>query len=142
VHVSIDEARDDERAGRVEGLHSFVFAQPRDHSVADGDVDVEPLAREDGEHAAAANDEVGRLVAARNGEPARQITRLRYGFSLLTTILCSMTVQLVIAYAALWATLLNALLVRARVVPLHCANCGKPFERRELGGRVCTCERS
>jgi hypothetical protein len=53
-----------------------------------------------------------------------------------------MNMQLMIAYAALWATLLNALLVRARVVPLHCANCGMPFERRELGAAVCTCERS
>jgi hypothetical protein len=142
VHVSVDEARDDERAGRIEGLYPFVFAEPRDHSVADCNVDLEPLAREDGEHASAANDEVGRLVAARHGKPARQITRLRYRFSLLTTILCSMTVQLVIAYAALWATLLNALLVRARVSPVRCANCGQPFERRELGARVCTCERS
>ena len=140
--MSIDEARDDECAGRVEGLYPFVLAQPRYHSVAHGDVDLEPLAREDGENASAANDEICRLVAACNGEPARQITRLRYRFFLLTTILCSMTVQLVIAYAALWATLLNALLVRARVSPVRCANCGQPFERRELGGRVCTCDRS
>ena len=53
-----------------------------------------------------------------------------------------MTVELVLAYAALWATLLNALLVRARVVPALCATCGEPFERRELGGSVCTCARS
>jgi hypothetical protein len=52
-----------------------------------------------------------------------------------------MTTQLVIAYAALWATLMKALFVRARVAPAHCSNCGEPFERRELGGRVCTCER-
>jgi hypothetical protein len=53
-----------------------------------------------------------------------------------------MTMQLLIAYAALWATLLNALLVRARIAPVRCASCGQPFERRELGGIVCTCERS
>lgn len=53
-----------------------------------------------------------------------------------------MTVQLVLAYAALWATLLNALLVRARVAPALCASCRKPFERRELGGSVCTCNRT
>ena len=49
--------------------------------------------------------------------------------------------QLAIAYAALAATLLNALLVRARFSPALCANCGEPFERRELGGSVCTCDR-
>ena len=141
VHVRVDEARNDVRAVGVERLRALVLAEAGDHPVAHRDVDLEPLAREDGEHASAANDEVGRLVAACNGEPARQITRLRYRFSLLTTILCSMTVQLVIAYAALWATLLNALLVRARVSPVRCANCGQPFERRELGGRVCTCDR-
>jgi hypothetical protein len=53
-----------------------------------------------------------------------------------------MTMQIVIAYAALCATLTNALLVRARVAPVRCANCGEPFERRELGGTVCSCERS
>ena len=52
-----------------------------------------------------------------------------------------MTLQLVIVYAALWATLLKALLVRARVAPALCANCGERFERSELGQRVCTCDR-
>jgi hypothetical protein len=52
-----------------------------------------------------------------------------------------MNVQLVLAYAALSATLLNALLVRARITPVLCARCGEPFERRELGGSVCTCDR-
>ena len=120
--MRVDEARHDVRAVGVERLGALVLAESRDHSVADGDVDVEPLAREDGEHAAAAHDEVGRLVASGDREPARQITHLRYPFSLLTPILCSMTMQLVIAYAALWATLLNALLVRARIVPAQCAN--------------------
>jgi hypothetical protein len=53
-----------------------------------------------------------------------------------------MNMQLLLAYAALGATLLNALLVRARVAPALCANCGEPFERRELGGSVCSCHRS
>jgi len=53
-----------------------------------------------------------------------------------------MTLQLLIVYAALWATLLNALLVRARVAPALCARCGERLERRELGQRVCTCKRS
>ena len=52
-----------------------------------------------------------------------------------------MTVQLLIVYAALWASLLNALLVRARVAPAMCANCGERLERSELGQRVCTCDR-
>jgi len=53
-----------------------------------------------------------------------------------------MNVQLGLAYAALAATLFNALLVRARMSPPHCAHCGRPFERKELGGRVCTCKRA
>ena len=72
VHVRVDEARDDEAPGGVERLAAVVGAEPGDRSVDDGDVDVEPLAREDGEHTAAADDEVGRLVAARDREPARE----------------------------------------------------------------------
>ena len=142
VHVRVDEARDDVRAVGVERLRPLVLAEAGDHPVADCDVDVQPLAGEHRQDPAPADDQVGRLVPARHRQPAGQITRLRYEFSPLTAILCSMTVQLVIAYAALWATLMNALLVRARVTRPHCAHCGKPFERRELGGRVCTCDRS
>jgi hypothetical protein len=50
-----------------------------------------------------------------------------------------MTAQLVVAYAVLWATLLKALLARARVIPGECARCGLFFERRELGQPICRC---
>jgi hypothetical protein len=44
-----------------------------------------------------------------------------------------------LVYVLLWATLMRALLVRARILPPTCARCGLPFERRALGERVCTC---
>jgi hypothetical protein len=44
-----------------------------------------------------------------------------------------------VAYLFLWATLMRALLVKARVLPPTCARCGRRYERRELGERVCTC---
>jgi hypothetical protein len=43
-------------------------------------------------------------------------------------------------YVFLWATLMRALLVRAHILPQTCGRCGLPFERRELGQRVCACE--
>ena len=52
-----------------------------------------------------------------------------------------MTVQLMVGYAALWVTLFKALLARARVIPAECKRCGQLFERRELGGTICTCDR-
>jgi len=45
----------------------------------------------------------------------------------------------VIGYVLLWATLMRALLVRARVLPPTCARCGRRYERRALGEQVCTC---
>jgi len=50
-----------------------------------------------------------------------------------------MTAQLVVAYAVLWAVLLKGLLTRARVIPAECTRCGRLFERRELGGAICSC---
>jgi len=47
---------------------------------------------------------------------------------------------LIVAYALLWATLMRALLVRARVLPATCARCGLPYERATLGARVCSCD--
>ncbi len=64
VHVRVDEAGDDVRAADVERLRPFVVAQAGDVAVTDSDVHLEPLAREDREHAAALDDEVGRLVPA------------------------------------------------------------------------------
>lgn len=52
-----------------------------------------------------------------------------------------MTAQLIVGYAALWATLVKALLARARVIPGQCARCGFAFERRALGQRICACDR-
>jgi hypothetical protein len=36
-------------------------------------------------------------------------------------------------------TLIQALLVAARVVPPSCGRCGVQLERRKLGERVCRC---
>jgi hypothetical protein len=48
---------------------------------------------------------------------------------------------LVIPYLAFWATLMRALFVRAQLLPPTCARCGRQFERRALGDRICTCRR-
>jgi hypothetical protein len=39
----------------------------------------------------------------------------------------------------LWATLMRALLVRARLLPATCARCGRQLERRALGEPICSC---
>jgi hypothetical protein len=44
-----------------------------------------------------------------------------------------------LGYVLLWATLMRALLVKARLLPPTCARCGRPFERRHLGDPVCRC---
>ena len=72
VHVRIDEARHDVAAGRVQRLLALVLAESRDVAVDDRDVGLEPLAREGREDPAAADDEVGRLIAARDGETPRK----------------------------------------------------------------------
>jgi hypothetical protein len=46
------------------------------------------------------------------------------------------------SYALLWATLMRALLVKARVLPATCGRCGLPFERHALGQPVCSCRSS
>ena len=43
-----------------------------------------------------------------------------------------MSAPFLAAYAFLWATLMRALLVKARVLPATCARCGRLFERRPL----------
>jgi hypothetical protein len=50
-----------------------------------------------------------------------------------------MPTWLLLPYLVLWATLMRALLVRAKIVPPTCARCGLRFERRELGESVCSC---
>jgi hypothetical protein len=51
----------------------------------------------------------------------------------------SMTAQLLVLYAVLWATLMKALLVRYEIIPASCSRCGQVFERRSLGEPVCRC---
>ena len=53
-----------------------------------------------------------------------------------------MSGQLVMLYVFLWATLMRALLVKARVLPRRGARrCGLAYERRMLGESVCHCHR-
>src|SRR5436190_21546515 len=66
--MGVDEAGHDVTAGGVEHLTAVVLPEPGHEPVAEGDVGVQPLAGEDGEHAAAADDEVGRLAAPRDGD--------------------------------------------------------------------------
>jgi hypothetical protein len=51
-----------------------------------------------------------------------------------------MSAPFFIAYVLLWATLMRALLVKARLLPATCARCGRLFERSSLGQPVCTCD--
>ena len=53
----------------------------------------------------------------------------------------SMNAQMIVGYAVLWVVLIKALFMRARVIPAECSRCGRVFERRELGGAICTCSR-
>jgi hypothetical protein len=86
MHVCVDEPGDDVRAVRVERLGTVVLAEPGDYAVADGHVDLEPLACEDREHSATTDDEIRRLVPARHGETAGEITRPRHQVCLLESI--------------------------------------------------------
>ena len=50
-----------------------------------------------------------------------------------------MSGQLFLPYMVLWASLMRALLVRARIAPQLCARCGLKLERSELGETICHC---
>jgi len=50
-----------------------------------------------------------------------------------------MSGHLLIWYVFLWATLMRALLVKARILPLTCTRCGLVLERRVLGETICSC---
>lgn len=50
-----------------------------------------------------------------------------------------MSGQLLLPYMVLWASLMRALLVRARIAPQLCARCGLKLERSELGETICSC---
>ena len=71
--MRVDEARHDVAARRVEHLVAVIVAEAGDVAVDDRHVRLEPLAREDREHAPAANDELGGLVAAGHGEPSCEV---------------------------------------------------------------------
>jgi hypothetical protein len=73
VQVCVDEARNDVATRRVHCLAALVLAEPGDPAVHDRHVGLEPLAREDREHAAAAHDEVGGLVSTGDGETAGEV---------------------------------------------------------------------
>ena len=53
----------------------------------------------------------------------------------------SMNAQMIVGYAVLWFVLIKALFIRARVIPAECPRCGRLYERRELGGVICSCGR-
>jgi hypothetical protein len=46
---------------------------------------------------------------------------------------------LTLPYFVLWATLMRALFVRARLAPPTCARCGLRLERQRIGEPVCSC---
>jgi len=48
-------------------------------------------------------------------------------------------VTLIAPYAMLWLVLMQALLVRARVLAPTCSRCGLKLERDRLGERICAC---
>jgi len=48
-----------------------------------------------------------------------------------------MSGQLLLPYMALWASLLRALLVQARIAPPLCGRCGRKLERSQLGETIC-----
>jgi hypothetical protein len=52
-----------------------------------------------------------------------------------------MSTEMLVGYAVLWVVLIKAVFARAQVIPAECPRCGRLFERRELGGAICTCER-
>ena len=52
-----------------------------------------------------------------------------------------MNAQMIVGYAVVWVVLMKALFTRARLIPAECPRCGHAFERRELGGTICSCSR-
>jgi hypothetical protein len=64
---------------------------------------------------------------------------LRLNPGLLAADTEGMSSQLFVPYMVLWATLMRALLVRARIAPPLCARCGMKLERSTLGEAICRC---
>ena len=73
VHVRVDEAGHDVPPRRVDPLAAVVAPEAGDPAVDHGDVALEPLAGEDRQHPPARDDEIRRLVAAGDGDPAREV---------------------------------------------------------------------
>jgi uncharacterized Zn finger protein (UPF0148 family) len=46
---------------------------------------------------------------------------------------------LVLPELVIFASLAQALLVSAKILPPSCARCGLPLERKRLGERICGC---
>ena len=69
VHVCIDKAGHEIGIGHVDALVSLIVAEADHVAVFDGDVDVEPFLREDREHVAAGQHQVGRFVTPRYCDP-------------------------------------------------------------------------
>jgi uncharacterized Zn finger protein (UPF0148 family) len=49
---------------------------------------------------------------------------------------------LVLAYFVFWAALVQALLVRAELLPPACGRCGLKLTRKHLGDAICSCDRN
>jgi hypothetical protein len=47
--------------------------------------------------------------------------------------------QFFVPYLVLWAALMRALLVRAKIAPSLCGRCGLKLERSQLGETICSC---
>ena len=71
--MRVEEARNDVAPRGIDDLASLVLAQPGDPAVRDRDVGVEPLAREHGQDAAAAHDDVGGLVTSGHGKASGEV---------------------------------------------------------------------
>jgi hypothetical protein len=67
--VCIDEPGYEVGAGYIDPFAAFVMTEADDVAVGDGDIQLEPLFREHGEHAAAGQHKVGRLVTPRDRYP-------------------------------------------------------------------------
>ncbi len=52
-----------------------------------------------------------------------------------------MNAEMLVGYAVLWVVLFKTLFARAHVIPGECPRCGLLYERQELGGTICTCNR-
>ena len=73
VHVRVDHPRHHRAPAGLDPLAAVVAPDAGDAAAGHGDVALQPLAREDGEHAPAGHHQVGLRVAAGDGEQVRAI---------------------------------------------------------------------